>query len=733
MFRSCSIACSALVVSTLSVATNELGSMERELPIGISAESWGFSAAPSPSGVRIAGADGAWTWQLDLIELHRGGACIPVPDAKTRRSEDGGFELDHGPFLQWYAPTSAGLLHGITVRELLAVEGADAGSPLEILFEISGTPSKLRDASHDAIRFDLTASTVCYSGLTAWDATGRVLECSWVAGESVLSVRVNDVGARYPIVIDPVVYVQESEVEATVQGPFGPQQDGQQSAEFGFSVALSGTSLAVGALKNAAYMFERQVTSTWAWTQKLDAPNYASSFGWSIAMDGTHLVVGAPGSTSGPGTSNTGRAFFYDYAGGSWGIDNNSTATGTNGNDQFGRSCALDGTTAIVGAEGANAGASDAGEAQIFVYNGSAWVHQQTLTSPNFQLNGLFGHAVDVQGNTAVVSAVSENLVGQSLQGIVYVYQRSGTTWTLQQTLLSPHGAGHEFGYDVDLDGNLLLVGCPISVAAGEAHVYRLSTGVWVYDSQLNPPPSTGLDQFGYAVALSGDLAFVGSRSTAANQQLVRVYRDCGVTWCYDGDIASNEPNPVYDRFGQALATSGSYLAVGSPGDEDTTQTTSSGTTYVFDVITSNHVDFYCTPGTSTIGCVPTLSASGTPSASASSGFTVTASGMDGQKSALFFYGINGPSAAPWGTGGTSFLCVKAPTNRMPTQNSGGTSGTCDGSLSEDWLAYVTANPGALGTPPYAGECVWMQSWYRDPPAPETSNLTDAIAFSLIP
>src|SRR6185503_6877374 len=86
----------------------------------------------------------------------------------------------------------------------------------------------------------------------------------------------------------------------------------------------------------------------------------------------------------------------------------------------------------------------------------------------------------------------------------------------------------------------------------------------------------------------------------------------------------------------------------------------------------------YCTAGTSTNGCVPSIGATGTPSASASSGFVITVANVEGQKQGLLFYGINGRNAVAWG-GGSSFLCVKSPTQRMGPQNSGGTAGQCDG------------------------------------------------------
>ncbi len=141
----------------------------------------------------------------------------------------------------------------------------------------------------------------------------------------------------------------------------------------------------------------------------------------------------------------------------------------------------------------------------------------------------------------------------------------------------------------------------------------------------------------------------------------------------------------------------------------------------------------YCTAGTSSNGCVPVITGTGTPSVAASSGFTIGVANVEGAKLGLIFYGINGRASATWGAGGNSFFCVKAPTQRMGSQNSGGTAGACDGSLSEDWLAYLAANPGSLGSPFSAGATVNAQAWYRDPPAVKTTNLSGGLEFVTVP
>jgi hypothetical protein len=141
----------------------------------------------------------------------------------------------------------------------------------------------------------------------------------------------------------------------------------------------------------------------------------------------------------------------------------------------------------------------------------------------------------------------------------------------------------------------------------------------------------------------------------------------------------------------------------------------------------------YCTAGTSSSGCVPTLGVLGQPFASQSSGYVISAVNVEGQKSGVVFYSLSGPTASPWAVGSSSFLCVKAPTQRTSPLGSGGTAGACDGVLSLDFAAWVAANPSALGAPFAAGDIVNAQVWYRDPPAVKTTNLTGALQFTFAP
>jgi hypothetical protein len=140
----------------------------------------------------------------------------------------------------------------------------------------------------------------------------------------------------------------------------------------------------------------------------------------------------------------------------------------------------------------------------------------------------------------------------------------------------------------------------------------------------------------------------------------------------------------------------------------------------------------YCTAGTTASGCNASIAGHGVASASATSGFAIDVTSMEGEKSGLIFYGVSGDTALPWGAG-SSFMCVDAPVQRTTIQGSGGTAGACDGAMTLDWLDYAAANPGALGTPFAPGAAVWAQGWFRDPPSPKGTSLSNALLFTVCP
>ena len=142
----------------------------------------------------------------------------------------------------------------------------------------------------------------------------------------------------------------------------------------------------------------------------------------------------------------------------------------------------------------------------------------------------------------------------------------------------------------------------------------------------------------------------------------------------------------------------------------------------------------YCTAGTSSKGCTPQISASGCPSATASTGFTLLAAGTDGAKPGLFLFTTSGRQATPWGSG-NSLLCLASPVRRASLLLGFGTPGLCDGSLGEDLNALWCPTCPSPEKNPGVGTLVGAQFWSRTPPTGTGPNLilSDAIEFVVAP
>lgn len=145
----------------------------------------------------------------------------------------------------------------------------------------------------------------------------------------------------------------------------------------------------------------------------------------------------------------------------------------------------------------------------------------------------------------------------------------------------------------------------------------------------------------------------------------------------------------------------------------------------------------YCTAKVNSLGCTPFVAASGASSASASSGFVVSAAQVRNQKLGLLFYGFAGRESLPF-QGGT--LCVASPRYRTPTSSSNGDAtpaDNCSGVHSLDMNAFAA---GLLGGAPQAGlsipgQVVTCQWWGRDPgfAPPNGATLSDALEYDVCP
>lgn len=137
----------------------------------------------------------------------------------------------------------------------------------------------------------------------------------------------------------------------------------------------------------------------------------------------------------------------------------------------------------------------------------------------------------------------------------------------------------------------------------------------------------------------------------------------------------------------------------------------------------------YCSSKPSSLGCLPTLAASGTCSASAAVPFVITASSVNSGTSGLFLHSLAPCSFAYAG----GRLCGAGPWWRGTLQFSGGgPAADCTGSLTYDFNAVARSG---LDPRLVAGTVVGVQAWFRDA-ADSTGfgcGLSDALRFLLAP
>ena len=248
---------------------------------------------------------------------------------------------------------------------------------------------------------------------------------------------------------------QDSTVTATFQtvglSPFAQQAylKGTNIAveqviqRFGTSVALDGDTLVVGVPYHltvdkygAVYVF-RRTGGIWSQEAYVTASSRGGEFGWSVALAGDTLVVGAiadascaTGINGNPQSDSScrgsGAAYVFTRTGGVWHQEAYLKASNAgrvhNGgmNDQFGWSVALSGDTLVVGAVGeasnatgvngdqANQSAPESGAVYVFTRTGGVWSQQAYLKASNTDSQDRFGWSVALSSDTLVVGAIGE-------------------------------------------------------------------------------------------------------------------------------------------------------------------------------------------------------------------------------------------------------------------------------------------------------------------------------------
>ncbi|HEV3470553.1 MAG TPA: thrombospondin type 3 repeat-containing protein [Pyrinomonadaceae bacterium] len=242
-------------------------------------------------------------------------------------------------------------------------------------------------------------------------------------------------------------------------------------------------------------------------------------FGNSVAVSGDTAVVGAFVDDDPVRGANTGAAYVFVRTGTTWALQQKLTAGDALAGDRFGSAVAIDGDTIAVGAMFADVGAAgNAGKVYVFTRSGSTWTEQQQLTASDFKSSDNLGASVAIDGDTIAAGANSYDLPGVLDAGAAYVFVRAGGVWTEQQKLTAASPAAFDrLGHSAAIDGDTIIAGAPsdpvqaVPGNAGAAYVFTRSGSVWGEQQKLTAGDGVLFDRFGLAVGLSGDTALVGA------------------------------------------------------------------------------------------------------------------------------------------------------------------------------------------------------------------------------
>lgn len=235
---------------------------------------------------------------------------------------------------------------------------------------------------------------------------------------------------------------------------------------------------------------------------------------------------------------------------------------------RFGGAVAVEGDTAVIGTYDW----TTAGEAvaYVFVRVGRTWTEQQILT-PSVAED--FGHAVAISGESIVVGGPEAN----GGDGAVYVFTRAGGIWTEQQRIVRSDSVAGEtsgFGRAVAISVDTLAATAPSGAEA--VYVLTRSSGVWTDQQRLSTPDLTGIAG---CVAVQGDTLVAGAGNADDHAGAAYVFVRSGDLWTEQQRLTESATS-VY--FGRSVALSGETVAIGSPGDLDSSGGFNRGSVYVF-------------------------------------------------------------------------------------------------------------------------------------------------------
>ncbi|MBX2826933.1 MAG: FG-GAP repeat protein [Flavobacteriaceae bacterium] len=465
---------------------------------------------------------------------------------------------------------------------------------------------------------------------------------------------------------------------------------GTSNDNFGNAISISddGMYLAVGAVfedsnatgingdesnnnssnSGAVYLYVRSGT-TWSQQAYIKASNTDASdfFGISVSLnnDGSRLAVGAysedsnatgiNGDQTNNSSGNSGAVYVFSRSGTTWTQEAYIKASNTGSSDLFGNQVALDDTatrlvvsassedsnaTGINGDE-TNNSASSSGAVYVFVRSGTTWAQEAYIKASNTEASDIFGDRLTISGDGTRIGVgayrESSNATGingdesdnsTSSSGAVYLFSRSGTTWSQEAYIKASNTEANDYfgrAVSLDQDGDTLVVGAYLedsdatgiggdesnnnALTSGAAYVFSRSGTTWSQQAYIKSSNSEAGDAFGVSMSLSGsgDALVVGATgedsidsgidgdetdNTGTSSGAGYVFTRTGGVWTQAHYLKASNVN-LSDSFGNqtTISNDGTYICVSAPnedsnatginGDQTDNSVSASGAAYI--------------------------------------------------------------------------------------------------------------------------------------------------------
>lgn len=307
--------------------------------------------------------------------------------------------------------------------------------------------------------------------------------------------------------------------------------------------------------------------------------------GFSVALTDDYAILGAPFNSD--AGANSGSAYIYRRVGTTWQERTKLVAPDAGMNDFFGATVAIHGDYAAVSAVLDDEADTNAGAVYVFHRNGNSWVFEDKFTASDGALDDELGTSLAIHGDYIIAGARNDD-AGES-SGCAYIFVRNGTTWTQQQKLTANDAAiSDEFGVAVAISGEYVAIGAPLdnttAADTGSVYIFRRTNTTWTQQTRMTATDGAAGNELGRAVAFSGDYVIAGARLADLgpgfnNAGAAYVFKRTNTTWAQQAKLTASDMNGE-DLFGVSVGISGDYAVVGAFQDDDGGN--ASGSAYVF-------------------------------------------------------------------------------------------------------------------------------------------------------